>query len=258
MSPREWLARLIPGHPWSTAGARNPSTRARPDGGTDPDEESTDGEEPDTPTEDEDASDEETTREHDDGSPEDEGVDRSSVEVTEAGEVDPADPRWEKPDIDDIPEFEVEAEEPAVSTQASETPSATDSEDSTQETGEDPTAGMPNTARSPGQSRISTGGTESYVAAIELCARLPDDVRLPEEAADLVPAAVEAELEDDIRSFAAAEFDAENPHVQALSFEEVDGEIWMRLRLGIASEAFAELDVEAVRSSALEELEGMF
>lgn len=182
-----------------------------------------------------------------DGSPTGgDAVDRSNVEVTEAGEAEPADPKWERPDPEDIPEFEIRADRPA----AGEPPAGAPGE-------VDPTAGMPNDAAAPG-TRISEEGTEGFVAALELCARLPEDVRLPEEAADLVPVAVEAELERDVQSFAAAEFDNPNPHVQTLSFEEADGEIWLRIRLGVPPEAFADLDPEAIRTHALRELEGVF
>lgn len=181
--------------------------------------------------------------------------DRSNVEVTPAGETEPADPKWEKPDPDDIPEFEIRADEPLTRpTERSE------SADHTREGApEDSTAGMPNVARSPGggDSRIASEGTEGYVVAVELCARLPEDVRLPEQAADVVPAAVEAELEEDIQSFAAAEFDNPSPHVEVLEFVERDDEIWLRLRLGISPEAFADLDPAEIRSHALQELEGL-
>lgn len=180
-----------------------------------------------------------------------EGLDRATAEVTEAGDVEPADPKWEKPDLDDIPEFEVRADEPRTTQTGTDTPAAASEGDGS------PTAGMPNTARSPGDSRIEREGTEGYIAALELCARLPEDVRLPEEAADLVPAAVEAELEDDVQSFAASEFDNPAPTVDVLEFVERDGDIWLRLRLGVPPDAFADLDPEAIRRHALEELEGL-
>lgn len=189
------------------------------------------------------------------------GVDRSNVEITDAGETDPADPKWQKPDPEDIPEFEVRATDPVttggtgIGDEAA-TPDAAESSDPPDDPG-DPTAGMPNNARSPGATRISADGTEAYVVAVELCARLPEDVRLPEEAADLVPAAVEAELEQDIKQFAAAEFGTQRPHVDTLSFEDVDGEIWLRLRIGLPADSFEDLDPEAVRSYALEQLEGV-
>lgn len=178
----------------------------------------------------------------------------SNVEVTDPGEAEPADPKWRKPDPEDIPEFEVRADEPVAS---GGTGIGGESADAGEDAPEDPTAGMPNTARAPGATRISSEGTEAYVAAVELCARLPDDVRLPEEAADLVPAAVEAELEQDVQQFAATEFGAERPHVDVLDFLEVDGEIWLRLRIGLPTADFEALDPEAVRSYALERLEGV-
>jgi hypothetical protein len=179
-------------------------------------------------------------------------VERAGVEVTEAGEAEPADPKWEPPDLDDLPEFELRADEPVARSESGGLDAADDPEGS-----ENPTAGMPNTAQVPG-TRLKEEGTEGYVAALELCARLPEDVRLPEQAADLVPAAVEAELEQDVQSFAAAEFDNASPHVETLAFVERDGEVWFRLRLGVSPEAFADLDPEAIRTHALQQLEGMF
>lgn len=179
----------------------------------------------------------------------------TNVEVTPAGQAEPADPKWEKLDPDDIPEFEIRADpsrtRPAGGDQSADRGSGT--------AGTDPTAGRPNAARAPGagESRISGEGTEGYVAALELCARLPDDVRLPDEAADLVPAAVEAELERDVQAFAAEEFDNPSPHVEVLDFLERDGEVWLRLRLGIPAAAFADLDPEEIRSHALQQLEGL-
>lgn len=184
--------------------------------------------------------------EDDEGDAPDDGIDRSTIEITDAGEAEPADPKWEKPDPEDIPEFEVSANRPPASGR------------SESGSGDEPTAGMPNTARSPGQARIKEEGTEGYIVALELCARLPDDIRLPEEAAELVPAAVEAELEDDIQSFAAEEFDNPAPSVDVLAFEEVDDEIWLRLRLGVPSGAFTDLDPDTIRSHALQQLEGVF
>lgn len=187
----------------------------------------------------------------DEEDPTEDPLDRANVEVTDAGASEPADPKWEKPDLDDIPEFETGVDEPMAR-------HAGESTHGEERGGrEDPTAGRPNTARSPGDSRIKREGTEGYVAALELCARLPEDVRLPAEAADLVPAAVEAELENDIQSFAAAEFDNPSPHVDALDFVERDGEIWLRLRLGVPPGAFDDLDPEEIRNHALQELEGL-
>lgn len=182
----------------------------------------------------------------------DTGTGGSNVEITE--DTEPADPKWEEPDLDDLPDFELGAEGPL--TNPPETRAGhTDSPDNGESV--DPGAGMPNTARSPEATRISSEGTDAYIVAIELCARLPDDVRLPEEAASLVPAAVEAELEQDIRGFAAAEFGTEMPHVDTLSFEDIDGEIWLRLRIGLPTEGFDDVDPEEIRSYALERLEGV-
>lgn len=186
------------------------------------------------------------------------GVDTSNVEVTETGEAEPAEPKWDRVDPDDIPEFEIRADRPASASGSTGNASADGHEPAADDRATDPTAGRPNAARSPGQSRIKQGGTEGYIVALELCARLPDDVRLPEEAADLVPAAVEAELEEDIRAFAAAEFETTSPSVETLSFVEADDEIWMRLRLGISPEAFADLDPTEIRAHALQQLEGLF
>lgn len=188
-----------------------------------------------------------------DEEPEEDGdgdIDRATTEVTEVGESEPADPKWKKPDLEEIPEFEVRADQPRTSSGES-TPSTRAGRD------EEPTAGMPNTARNPGDSRIKREDAEGYIAALELCARLPEDIRLPEQAADLVPAAVEAELEGDIQAFTATEFDNRSPTVDVLEFVERDGEIWLRLRLGIPPTAFADLDPDAVREHALEELDGL-
>lgn len=187
--------------------------------------------------------------EADDPDADEEGwVDRANVEVSEAGEGQPVDPKWEKPDLDEIPEFEIRAEQP-VTRSTSDSPAP--------KTAAEPTAGMPNTARSPSDSRINREGTQGYVAALELCARLPEDVRLPEQAADLVPAAVEAELEQDIQSFASAEFDNPSPHVDVLEFVDREDDIWLRIRLGISPEAFAAVDPAAIRDHALQELDGL-
>ncbi|WP_306052122.1 hypothetical protein [Natronococcus wangiae] len=220
----------------SRGGRRPAADRLRTDGGDRPDRE-------DRPAEE---------QEPDSGADESEeappDVEESSVDVVESGEAEPAEPRWERIDPDDIPEFEIRADEPVVSGSTGDSSVADDEAD--------PAAGRPNAARSPGQSRIKREGTEGYVAALEICARLPDDVRLPEEAAEVVPAAVEAELEEDIRAFALAEFGTDAPSVETLSFDEVDGEIWMRLRLGITPEAFTDLDPDEIRTHALQELEG--
>lgn len=181
--------------------------------------------------------------------------DPSNVEVTKTGGADPADPKWEKPDIDDIPEFETGTKEPLARSSGEAAADQTHNPD--RQEAEDPTSGMPNNARSPGDSRIKREGTEGYIAALELCARLPGDIRLPEEAADLVPAAVEAELEQDLQSFAAAEFDNPSPHVDILEFVEREDELWLRLRLGIPAEAFDDLDPEEIRAHALQKLEGI-
>ena len=194
----------------------------------------------------------------------------SNVEVMDAGEAEPAEPEWEPPDVDDIPEFEVTAERPSVESGAGDAGAAggdagaagggagtAGGGPATDAGGGDPTAGMPNDARAPGATAVSAEGTEAYVAALELCAQLPDDVALPAEAADLVPAAVEAELEQDIQGFAAAEFDNPRPHVDALDFEERAGDIWLRIRMGVPRGDFEDLDPERLRTFALQELEGV-
>ena len=189
--------------------------------------------------------------------------DGSNVEVMDAGEAEPADPEWEPPDVDDIPEFEVTAERPSVESGGGDAGAAgggvgtAGGGPATDAGGGDPTAGMPNDARAPGATAVSAEGTEAYVAALELCARLPDDVALPAEAADLVPAAVEAELEQDIQGFAAAEFDNPRPHVDALDFEERAGDVWLRIRMGVPRGDFEDLDPERLRTFALQELEGV-
>jgi len=191
----------------------------------------------------------------------------SNIEITEAGEAEPAEPKWEKPDVDDIPEFEVRADKPMVessSDPADETGQMSgtgeDQVDPTASPGvddDDPTAGMPNSARSPGNTRIKREGSEGFIVALELCSRLPEEARLPDEANDLVPVALEAELEQDIQQFAASEFDNPSPLVSTLDFHDIDGEIWMRIRVGAEPEAFENVNVEELRSHALQEVEGM-
>lgn len=173
--------------------------------------------------------------------------DESSVVVSEAGAVDPAAPRWEKPDVEDIPSVDGPKTRPGKT-------GAVD-DDSKQGMTDESTAGMPNTARAPGETRLKRRGTEGYIVALELCARLPDDVRLPEEAADLVPVALEAELEQDVQAFAAAEFDDASPHVETLDFVEADGDVWLRIRLGVTPGAFTDLDPAEIRAHALQELD---
>lgn len=175
-------------------------------------------------------------------------ADVSGPETTEQGES--GESKWEEPDLDELDDFEIRADDPAMV-------GGVGYRDVPGDDSENPTAGMPNTAGAPG-TRIKEGSTEAFIAALELCARLPDEVRLPEEAAEIVPTAVEAELEDDIQSFASAEFDNQSPHIETLSFEEVDGEIWLRLRLGVSPSGFTDLDPEEIRHHALQELEGMF
>jgi hypothetical protein len=197
---------------------------------------------------------------------------RSNVEVTEAGEAEPADPKWEKPDIEnveDIPKVEGPKTRPADSDQtdgstgeesigmASEQAAADADISGGQEQDSNSTAGMPNTARSPSQSRLKKGGADGYVVALELCARLPEDMRLPEEAADLVPVALEAELEGNVQEFASDQFDNPSPHVETLDFVDVNDELWLQLRLGIPPEAFTDLNPEEIQEHALQKLDSM-
>ncbi|PSP88914.1 hypothetical protein BRC90_06285 [Halobacteriales archaeon QS_4_69_34] len=199
------------------------------------------------------------------------GGGRSNVEITEAGEAEPAEPKWDPPDIDDvddIPEVTGPKTRPAEPDRA-DAPggesdgtageqAATDATIPDGQAASDPTAGMPNTARSPGGTRLKRGGADGYVVALELCAHLPEEMRLPEEAADLVPVALEAELEGSVQQFAGSQFDNPSPHVETLDFVEADGEVWLRLRLGIPPEAFADLDPDEIGEHALQKLEGMF
>lgn len=242
------------------AEAQSHTDRLRTDGGErrDRDESADEEEKGKNATEtDEDAADVNGTAEADTGVETE--VDASNVDVAEPGEAEPAEPRWERIDPDDIPEFEIHADQPVGVDGSADDADGNDRDaTTTNDQATDPTAGRPNTARSPGQSRIKQGGTEGYIVALEICARLPDDVRLPDEAADLVPVAVEAELEEDIRAFAAAEFETARPSVETLSFDEADDEIWMRLRLGISPDAFADLDPDEIREHALQRLEGLF
>jgi hypothetical protein len=175
---------------------------------------------------------------HEPSSEEDsEDIDTDDVEVRKDGAVDPKEPQWQKPSVDDIPEFETGGREPTRDP--------------------DPTTGKPNEARTPSATRFEGAESEAYLAAVELCARLPDDLRLPEEAADLIPAAFEAELEQEIQAFAVSEFDNPTPHVEVLEFTDVDGEIWIKIRMGIPPETFETLEDNMVelREYALEELD---
>lgn len=204
---------------------------------------------------------------------------RANVEMMDADEAKPAEPKWEKPDIenvDDIPEVEGPKTRPADRSDTDApsggksggidgempdgTPGGISAEGTAPSGGvddENPTAGMPNTARSPGQTRLKEGSADGYVVALELCAKLPDNIRLPEEAADLVPVALEAELEQSVQQFAGEQFENPSPHVETLDFVEVDEEIWFRLRLGISPEAFVDLDPQEVQDFALQKIEGM-
>lgn len=216
------------------------------------------------------------------------GGSSSNVDVMDAGEAQPAEPEWEEPEIEnveDIPEVEGPKTRPSdwndadaptggksggvsdempdgipddMPGEVSGGPAADDTATSGGSVDDgDPTAGMPNTARSPGQTRLKEGSAEGYVVALELCANLPPDIRLPDEAADLVPVALEAELEQNVEQFAGEQFDNPSPHVDTLDFVEVDSDIWLRLRLGIPPEAFADLDPEEIQKFALQKLEGM-
>lgn len=168
-----------------------------------------------------------------------EGINTADVEVTNDGAVGPKEPQWQKPSIDDIPEFETGGREP--------TPTE----------GSDPTTGKPNEARTPSATRLEGAESEAYLVAVELCARIPDELRLPEEAADLVPAAFEAELEQEIQAFAVSEFGNSTPHVEVIEFTEVNGEIWLKIRMGVPTDAFETLEGNMVelREYALEELD---
>lgn len=188
---------------------------------------------------------------------EEEEVDRANVEVMDAGEAEPAEPRWKREDFDDLdPEDIPEVSGPKTrATEGAEGTPAAEREPPD----ESPTSGRPNTARAPGASRVQE--TDAYVVALEMCARLPEEVRLPEQAADTIPAAFEAELEQDIQTFAAQEFDNEAPYVDTLSFDETDeGDIWVRIRIGAPPEAFADLteELDAIEAYALQRLDSLF
>lgn len=179
-----------------------------------------------------------------DPAPDEEGADDSNVTVTDAGTAEPAEPNWEKPDIDDIPEFETGGGKVVDNA-----------------TTDESTAGKPNEARTPSSSsRLDEHATEAYIASMELCAKLPEEVRLPDEAADLVPVAFEAELERNIQAFASAEFDNPAPHVEDLEFFEVDGDVWLKFRLGAPAETFQDLANRTgeLREYALQELDSLF
>lgn len=263
--------------PPTTAGAKEAGERLVTDGGREAEGENDDTEDNDTES-DETGDDETGDANEPDGETDSEGDDTPSrshgnVEITEHGEAEPVDPKWEEPDIEnveDIPEVSGPKTRPAdsdrtdspVGGKSAGTAGGGTAADAgvpgSHEESSDPTAGMPNAARSPEQSRLKKGGADGYVAALELCARLPEDARLPEEAADLVPVALEAELEDTVQQFAGDQFDNPSPHVETLDFVDVDDEIWLRLRLGIPPGAFDDLEPDEIREHALQELEGMF
>lgn len=121
-------------------------------------------------------------------------------------------------------------------------------------------AGRPNVARGPEAPGPQGEPVEAYVGAIELFARLPEDVRLPDEAEDVVPVVVEASLRRRITEYVALEFDADEPQVSRIGFEEVEGEgVWMKMRLGAEADALEDLagNLDGLRRAALEQLEAL-
>lgn len=121
-------------------------------------------------------------------------------------------------------------------------------------------AGRPNTARGPSTIEEEGWQTDALIVALEMVAQLPDDVRLPDEAADLVPVVVEASLREKIENYVAMEFQANDPQIAVLDFEETEEGIFMKLRLGVPHEHFDELagHVEELRAAALDRIETIF
>ena len=60
-----------------------------------------------------------------------------------------------------------------------------------------------------------------------------------------------------MQAFAVSEFDNPTPHVEVLQFTDVDGEIWLKIRMGVPTETFDSLEANMVelREYALQELD---
>lgn len=120
--------------------------------------------------------------------------------------------------------------------------------------------GMPNTARAPGTLEPEGWGSDAYLVAIEMVARLPDEVLLPEAAADTVPVVVEASIRQRVEKYVGMEFQEANPTVSVLGFEETEEGVWMKLRVGISPERFDQLSghLDEIRAGALDRIETIF
>ena len=73
----------------------------------------------------------------------------------------------------------------------------------------------------------------------------------------MVPTAFEAEIEQELQKYAIAQFGNPTPHVETIAFDAVDGEVWMRIRMGIPPamfDAFTEYR-DAFADYALDELD---
>lgn len=118
----------------------------------------------------------------------------------------------------------------------------------------------PNVARGPSTIEDEGWETDALIVALEMVARLPDDVRLPDSAAELVPVVVEASLREKIENYVAMEFQANDPQIAVLDFEETEEGIWMKLRLGIPHEHFEEIagHADEIRAAALDRIETIF
>lgn len=159
--------------------------------------------------------------------------DRLSIEEVEA-------------ELDEIEEIDAQSGGKAV-------PGGPDEPDATE-------VGRPNVARGPSTIADEGWETDALIVAVEMVAQLPEDVRLPEEASDLVPVVVEASLREKIENYVAIEFQANDPQISTLEFQETDEGLWMKLRLGVPHEHFEDLSghVDELRAAALDSIETIF
>lgn len=120
--------------------------------------------------------------------------------------------------------------------------------------------GMPNVARGPDTLEPDGWGSNAYLVAIEMVARLPDDVLLPEAAADTVPVVVEASIRQRVEKYVGMEFQDAKPQVSVLGFEETEEGVWMKLRVGIPPERFDAIGghLDEIRAGALDTIETIF
>lgn len=171
----------------------------------------------------------------------------------DSGLGDPRDPEWEKPSLEEVEQQLDEVEEVLEEAEEDRRKQAdlVQIEDAT-----DPD--RPNVAKGP--ETVDAVEDEAYIVAIEMCMRLPDDIRLPEEAAETVPVVVEASLRRRVEAFVGEEFGTDDPRVDRLEFEETGDGIWVKLRVGVDPEAFDDLaaNLDRVRRVALQSLQARF